>query len=143
MNVTEVMMTSVKFLDAAQSVLAAARIMKKINVGCLLVGSRGHAVGIVTDRDIAIRAVASGDDISSVTIAEVMTPDPMFCWVSDSIEQAVRIMQDNRVRRLPVLNKDRTVAGIVSISDISNHVSYKVTGKLLDTLSSPADYVSI
>ena len=143
MKVAEVMVTAVKFLDACQTLESAARIMKRTDVGCVLVGSEGHAAGILTDRDVVIRGVATGEDISTITIAEIMTPDPMFCWIDDSIEQAIRIMQDNRVRRLPVLNDDRTVAGIVSISDISNHVSYQVTGELIDTLSSPPDYVSI
>ena len=56
---------------------------------------------------------------------------------------AVKIMQDNQVRRLPVLNDDRTVAGLVSISDVSNHVSHKVAGELMDAISSPRQYVPI
>jgi len=143
MNVAEVMVTVVRFLDADVSLQTAARIMKRFDVGCVLVGSEGHAAGVLTDRDIVLRAVASGEDLSTITIAEVMTPDPMFCRVDDSIAQAIRIMHDHEVRRLPVLNQDRTVAGIVSISDISKHVSHRVAGELIDTVSSQADYDAI
>lgn len=143
MKVNEVMMSVVRLVDADQTLLTAAKIMKRFDIGCVLVGSEGHAAGILTDRDIVTRGVATGEDLSTITIAEVMTPDPMFCWASDSIRQAVRIMQDNQVRRLPVLNDDRTVAGIVSISDICNHVSYQVAGELIDAISSPPRFVTI
>lgn len=143
MKVTEVMVTVVRFLDADQTLLTAAKVMKRFDIGCVLVGSQGHAAGILTDRDVVIRGVSTGEDLSTITIAEVMTPDPMFCWVDDSIGQAVRIMQDNQVRRLPVLNDNRKVAGIVSISDISNHVSHRAAGELIDAISTPRHYPSI
>ena len=143
MYVAEVMVTAVRLLAADKDLITAARLMKRFDIGCVLVGSKGHVAGILTDRDIVLRGVASGEDLSTVTIAEIMTPDPMFCWVKDSIEKAAWIMQDSQVRRLPVLNDDRTVAGIVSISDISNHVSDRVAGQLIDAISSPAQYVSI
>ena len=143
MYVAEVMVTAVRLLAADKDLITAARLMKRFDIGCVLVGSKGHVAGILTDRDIVLRGVASGEDLSTVTIAEIMTPDPMFCWVKDSIEKAAWIMQDSQVRRLPVLNDDRTVAGIVSISDISNHVSHRVAGELIDAISSPPQYISI
>jgi CBS domain-containing protein len=143
MKVTEVMVTVVRFLSADETLVTAAKVMKRFDIGCLLVGSEGHAAGILTDRDVVLRGVASGDDPSTITIAEVMTADPMFCWVDDTVRQAARIMQDSQVRRLPVLNPDRTVAGIVTISDISNHVSHRVAGELIDALSRPPHHVTI
>ena len=143
MKVTEVMVTGVRFLRAGESILTAAKIMKRFDIGCLLVGSERHAAGILTDRDIVLRGVASGNDLATITIAEIMTPDPMFCWVYDSVSQAAKIMQDSQVRRLPVFNNDRTVAGIVTVSDISNHVSHRIAGELIDEITQPHHHSSL
>jgi len=135
--VTEVMVTAVRFVRAGETLVTASRMMNQFDIGCLLVGSDGHAAGILTDRDIVLRGVASGDDPATITVAEVMTPDPVFCWVHDSVSQAARIMQDSQVRRLPVFNHDWSVTGIVTISDISNHVSHRIAGELIDAITQP------
>lgn len=143
MNVAEVMVSSVNLLGADANLLTAARMMKRFDIGCVLIGSDGHLAGILTDRDIVLRGVATGEELDTVTMAEIMTPDPMFCWARDSIEQAIRIMHDSQVRRLPVLNEDRTVAGIVSISDICKHVSHRKAGELIDAIASPPKYATL
>ena len=96
---------------------------------------QGHAAGILTDRDLVVRGIASGIDPSTISVVEIMTRDPMFCSVDDSVRRAARSMQDSQVRRLPVLTHDRTVAGIVSLGDICNHSSSQVSGTLIQTLS--------
>lgn len=142
MNVTKIMASAVQLLDPGENVMKAARVMKEFNIGCVLVGSEGHVAGIVTDRDIVLRGVAMEENISEITLAEVMTRDPMFCSVDDSIGQAARIMQYNHVRRLPVLAANRTVAGIVSLGDICRHVPANLAGEMFDTLSGRSDQES-
>lgn len=137
MNVTEIMASAVQILEPGESLVTAAGIMKEFDIGCVLVGSNGHLAGIVTDRDFVLRGIAVGNHVSDMTIAEVMTRDPMFCSVDDTVLQAARIMKDNQVRRLPVLNADRTVAGIVSLGDICTHAPHNVAGELIETVSTP------
>ena len=118
MKVAAVMSSPVQMVDPETDLVTAAGLMKEFNIGCLLVGSSGHLAGVVTDRDIVLRAVTSGNHYADITVAEVMTRDPMFCVADDDIVQAARIMQECHVRRLPVLGADRTVVGIVSWSDL-------------------------
>jgi CBS domain-containing protein len=142
MKVSEIMASAVQMLDPGENVMKAARVMKEFNIGCVLVGSEGHVAGIVTDRDIVLRGVAMEEDISEMTLAEIMTWDPMFCSVDDTIRQAARIMQDYQIRRLPVLAANRTVVGIVSLGDICSHVPANLAGELFDSLSGRTDHPS-
>lgn len=137
MNVTQIMATAVHMLNPGESLVTAARSMREADIGCVLVGSNGHLAGIVTDRDIVLRGIAKGNHASDMTVAEVMTRDPMFCSVDDTVLQAARIMKDNQVRRLPVLNAERTVVGIVSLGDICTHAPQNVAGELIETISTP------
>lgn len=140
MSVTEIMSSAVQIVGPQTDLVTAARLMEEFDIGCLLVGSNRCVAGIVTDRDIVLRAVTTGNDICDATVAEVMTRDPMFCMIDDTVAQAARIMEDNQVRRLPVLNADRTVAGIVSLGDICTHASKDLAGELIEEVSRPAHH---
>ena len=137
MNVTEIMAGSVQMLEPGEPLTSAARIMKEYDVGCVLVGCEGRVAGIVTDRDIVLRAVAGDNDIAELTLVEIMSRDPAFCSVDDTVLQAARIMIDNQVRRLPVLDGDRAVAGIVSLGDICTHAPPNLAGELIAEVSRP------
>lgn len=137
MNVTEIMASVAQVLEPDENLVTAARVMKEFDIGCVLVGSEGCVAGMVTDRDIVLRGVSSGNSLSEMTVAEIMSRDPTFCSVDDTVQQAARIMADNQVRRLPVLNADRTLAGIVSLGDICTHAPHNLSGELIDELSRP------
>ena len=75
-----------------------------------------------------------------MSVAEIMTPDPMFCTVDDTVKQAAVIMEQNLIRRLPVLNPDRTLAGIVSLGNICCHAPANLAGELIEALSAPSGH---
>jgi CBS domain-containing protein len=137
MNVSEIMAAVVQMVRPEDNLGTVARVMKKFDIGCVLVGSNHGVVGIVTDRDLVLRGLSAGDEACSMSVAEVMTPDPMFCTTDDTVRQAAIIMQHNLVRRLPVLNADRTVAGIVSLGDICCNTPSNLAGQLIAELSRP------
>lgn len=140
MNVGEIMAGVVQMVKPEDDLATVARVMKKFDVGCVLVGSEKRVVGIVTDRDLVIRGLCAGPEASTMSVAEIMTADPMFCTVDDTVKQAAMIMEHNLVRRLPVLNADRTVAGLVSLGDICRHAPSNLAGVLITELSKPSKH---
>lgn len=137
MIVTEIMSSAARMVGPETDLLTAARLMKAYDIGCLLVGANRCVAGIVTDRDMVLRGMTTGNHVSDLTVAEVMTRDPMFCMLDDTVMQAARIMADNQVRRLPVLNADRSLAGIVSLGDICTHSPRNLAGELIEEVSKP------
>ncbi len=101
-----------------ESVTSAARRLRDHHVGCLVVTREGRPVGILTDRDIAVRVVAEGRDPTTTPIDDVLTFDPLTLRESDTIDAAARCMQEHGVRRLPIVDDDGTVAGIVTADDL-------------------------
>jgi CBS domain-containing protein len=140
MDVRQIMASSVRLLDPHDNLVRAARQMKKFDIGCVLVGSWGRVAGIVTDRDMVLRCLAIGYDPAEVTLAEVMTRDPTFCVAYDSVLQAARIMRDNQVRRLPVLESDRNLAGIVSLGDVCARCPPNLAAWLIEAVSRPRNH---
>ena len=140
MMVSECMAGIVQMVRPEADLATAARVMKKFNIGCVLVGLEAHVVGIVTDRDLVTRGLCAGAEAATMSVAEVMTPDPMYCTPDDTVNQAATIMRHNLVRRLPVLNADRTLAGIVSVGDICRHIPSSMAGQLIEKLSRPRNH---
>jgi len=102
----------------AQSIRDAARAMKKIDVGFLPVGESDRLVGIVTDRDIAVRAVADGKG-PDTAVRDVMSQEVLYCFADEDLDTVSIRMADLQVRRLPVLNRNKRLVGIISLGDIS------------------------
>lgn len=140
MNVKEIMASVVHMVQPEDDLATAAGMMKEFDIGCVVVGSEDGLVGIVTDRDLVIRGLAAGADAASMSVAEVMTRDPMFCSVDDTVRQAAMIMEHNQVRRLPVLDADRKVVGVVSLGDICTHAPMNLSAELIESVSKPAHH---
>ncbi|MGB5487956.1 MAG: CBS domain-containing protein [Lysobacterales bacterium] len=138
MKVSEIMANIVQNVGWEDSLTTVARIMKEHDIGCVTVGTSDKLDGILTDRDIVCRGLAIGAPLDCMTAADVMTPDPVTCRVDDTINQAVFIMKKHRVRRLPVVDNDDRVAGIVSLGDISRHSRRQLAGELIEEVSKPA-----
>jgi CBS domain-containing protein len=125
MKVRECMSHDVRVANPAQTIAEAARMMSECDSGILPVGENDRLVGMITDRDIAIRAVAKklGPD---TPVREVMSKDKvLYCYEEDDIEDAAGNMADQQVRRLPVLNRDKRLVGIISLGDISKGTESK------------------
>lgn len=123
------------------SIVRVAQFMKTEDVGAVPVVeslSTRKLVGIVTDRDIAVKAVASGRSVDSTTVKEVMTTDVVTCREDDEIDHAVARMAERQVRRLPVVDANGAMRGIISQADIATRVNQdKTTGALVEAISEP------
>ena len=137
MKVNEVMANIVQIVGWEEPLQNVARIMRDHDIGCVLVGSKDKLDGILTDRDIVCRGLAIGAPLDCMTAADVMTPDPVSCRLDDTVNQAAFIMEKNQIRRLPVLNDDNQLAGIVSLGDVSRHTRHQLAGELIEEVSKP------
>ena len=136
MQVSEAMSKDVKITSPAQSIRDAARVMADIDAGVLPVGENDRLVGMITDRDIAIRAVAEGKG-PSTPVREVMSSEVKYCFAHEDLDHVARNMADIRVRRLPVLNEQKRIVGILSLGDIALAEGGKKAGKALSGISEP------
>jgi CBS domain-containing protein len=122
-----------------QTICEAAKKMKELDVGMLPVCDGHRLVGAITDRDMAIRAVAEGSDPLSTKVREVMTPEIHYCFEEDDIRDAARIMEEKQIRRLPVLNDQKRLVGIVSLGDLAlRSDDEELTEEILECVSQTA-----
>jgi len=120
------------------SVQEAAGRMKTLDVGSLPVCDSDRLVGVITDRDIAVRSASAGHDPRSDRVDKNMTPGIVFCFEDEDAEDAAKKMRDKQIRRLPVLNRDKRLVGIVSLGDLAVETrDDKLAGRTLEEVSEP------
>lgn len=136
MQVKDIMTPEVKLIDPEASVRAVAQKMRDDDVGAVPVAENGRLVGMVTDRDIVLRAVAEGADMDSHTARQVMSPKVLYCFDEQSSDEALRNMNENQVRRLPVLDRTKRLVGVVSLGDLAQHSPAELAGIALRGISS-------
>ena len=137
MQVNEAMTNDVKIASPNQSIRDAARLMAQIDAGVLPVGENDHLVGMITDRDIAIRAVGA-DKGPQTPIRDIMSKEVMYCFEDDDLDDVVQNMADIKVRRLPVLNHEKRLVGILSLGDIALSDGAGTAGSALSGISEPS-----
>ena len=135
-TIADIMTRSIATVQRDQTLQAAARRMQEMDVGSLPVLDGKAVAGIVTDRDIAVRGVAEGMIPQESLVADVMTEDVRFCRADDSVEQVMDEMGGLQVRRLPVLDADNEIVGIVALADIATRQSTH-TDETLREISTP------
>jgi CBS domain-containing protein len=118
MKVKEVMTPDVRLASPTQTIREAAKMMAEFDCGALPVADNDRLVGMITDRDIAVRAVAEGRD-ASTPVREIMTSDVKYCYDDLSIEEVTQNMGEQRIRRLPVVNRDKRLVGILALGDLA------------------------
>ena len=118
MQVQEIMSRKVELTSPNTTVRDVARKMRADNIGALPVGENDRLVGMVTDRDIVVRAVAEERSPGNTSVREVMSEHVCYCFEDDDIGQAAQIMAEHQVRRLPVLNRDKRLVGVVALADL-------------------------
>jgi CBS domain-containing protein len=118
MNVSDVMTRDVQVATPEQSIREAALLMARIDAGTVPVGKDNRLVGMLTDRDITVRAVARGLG-PDTPVREVMSADVKYCYEDQAVEEVARNMADIQVRRLPVVNRDKRLVGILSLGDLA------------------------
>ncbi|MGA0611636.1 CBS domain-containing protein [Caldimonas sp. KR1-144] len=136
MKVSEAMTRDVCVASPDDTLEQAACMMADLDAGVLPIGSNDRLVGMLTDRDIAVRGVAQGKG-PQTTVKEVMSPEVKYCYEDDDLDEVAQNMGDIRVRRLPVLNRDKRLVGIVSLGDIATHHNEPQAGQALGGISRP------
>lgn len=136
MRVAEAMTGNVQLASPDQSIVDAAKMMADCDCGVLPVGENDRLVGMITDRDIVVRALARGMD-SSARIRDVMSTDVKYCYEDEDLDEVAINMGDLQLRRLPVLSRDKRLVGILSIGDISASADTEPTAEALAAISEP------
>lgn len=137
MLVREVMTPSVKHVDINSTVRGAAQVMKQESVGCVPVMNGVHLTGIITDRDIVIRAIALGADPDKAKVSETMSEGVVTCQEDDDVEEAARSMKARKIRRIVVLSRgDSQPIGVLSLGDISSPAHRPIAGEVLEHVTS-------
>lgn len=136
MKVSEAMSRDVRVASPEQTIEQAARMMASLDAGVLPVGEHDRLVGMISDRDIAIRGVAQGKG-PDAKVRDVMTSDVKYCYEDEEIADVTLNMADIQVRRLPVLDHDKRLVGILSLGDVAVTSEEGLAGEALTGISRP------
>ncbi len=134
MLVQEIMTSKVESVSPELSIQETARKMREMNLGSMPVLEHGQLIGMITDRDICCRAVGEGRDVAGTKVREIMSTDVSYCFNDQNASDAVQLMEDKHIRRLAVLNRDKTMAGFLSVDDLARH-SHELAGEVLEAMS--------
>ena len=137
MKISECMSRDVRVCAPDHTLQSAAQTMAEIDAGFLPVGENDRLIGIITDRDIAVRGVAKGRPPGS-SIREVMSSEVCYCFEDDDTDEVVENMSEIQVRRLPVVDRDKRLVGIVALSDIARCGDRTATGEALSDIARPS-----
>ncbi|MGZ5279837.1 MAG: CBS domain-containing protein [Pseudobdellovibrionaceae bacterium] len=136
----ECMTKTVELGNPHMSLLEAAQIMRDGDFGILPIGENDRLMGMITDRDIVIRAVAEGKDPKNIPVREIMSPKVLYCYEDQTLEEIASNLGDNQIRRLPVLNRQKRLVGILSLGDLA--LADADPEKLEDALSRIAQHTN-
>jgi len=139
MKIKEAMTREVEVIHPNASITEAAEKMKNLNIGPLPVCDGTTVLGMITDRDITIRATAEGHDPKNTKVRDVMTPEVVHVFDDQDVEDAAKLMAEKQVRRLVVLNREKRLVGIIAMADVAVDAKKdKLTGQTLESISEPA-----
>jgi CBS domain-containing protein len=136
MKVSKIMTRDVRLLNPDHTIREAASFMAEIDAGALPVGENDRLVGMITDRDIVIRAVAQGRSLDT-KVAAIMSREMLYCIDTDEVDEVARNMGKARVRRLPVVNRDKRLVGIISLGDLARNDDPTNIGQTVTRVSTP------
>jgi CBS domain-containing protein len=137
-KISDVMTANVEIAKPDQSVQEAAKLMAEIDAGALPVGEDDRLVGMITDRDIAVRVTAEGKDPKQTRVREVMTQGVRYCFEDEPVEGVAENMAEQQVHKLPVMNRDNRIVGVVSLGDVANTQPQQFSGTALRGISQRA-----
>ncbi|HEY0945128.1 MAG TPA: CBS domain-containing protein [Opitutaceae bacterium] len=133
------MTTDARCVGPHASLVEAAYLMRQLNVGAVPVCDNNRLAGMLTDRDITVRVVADGRDPSRTTVRDAMSPGIVYVYDDQNVDEAAHVMEEHQIRRLPVLNRDKRLVGIVSLGDVAVQTSARLSGEALKEVSQPSD----
>jgi CBS domain-containing protein len=137
MQVSEVMTRTVEMVGPNDSIQQAAKAMARIDVGVLAVAEGDRLVGMITDRDIAVRAVAEGRDPARTLVKDVMSAEVKYCYDDDAVTDVADNMAEQQLRRLPVVTREKRLVGIISLADIAREREPNAAGQALQGIARP------
>jgi CBS domain-containing protein len=135
MKVKKAMHRGVVWISPDTPVMEVAQKMQQEDIGAMPVGENDRLIGMVTDRDIVCRGVAKGQDLSKMTARDVMTEGISWCKDDSDIEEALELMEKKQIRRLPVLDANKRMVGILSLGDISHAATRELTCEMVKAVS--------
>jgi CBS domain-containing protein len=138
MKVREAMREKAEWVSPDLTLQQAAQTMREKNIGALPVGENDRLIGIITDRDICCRAVAEGHDPSKMKVRDVMSKKITYCFDDQDVKDAAQVMEEKHIRRLAVLNRDKRIVGILSVSDLAFHGQQALAGEVLEKVGAHA-----
>lgn len=139
MKVHEIMTAHARCAGPDNTLVEAAGLMRELDVGALPVCDDDRLVGIVTDRDIVLRSTADGRDPNTTAVRDVMSPGIISVSAEQEVEEVVRMMEEKQIRRLPVVNREGRLVGIVSLGDVATSSNPAFSGMALRDVSQPAN----
>jgi CBS domain-containing protein len=140
MQVANIMTRDPEVITSQFLLKDAALKMQQLDVGMLPVRDGDRLVGMLTDRDITTRATAEGRDPTKTQVSEVMTPEVVYCFEDQDVAEVAKLMQEKQIRRLPILNRDKKLVGIVSLGDVAVHArEEKIVSETIKEVSEPAE----
>ncbi len=135
MKVKDAMHKGAEWVEPQTPIGEVARTMRDLDIGAIPVGENDRLVGMVTDRDIACRVVANGTDPGKLTAGDVMSKGILYCRETEDLEDAMRIMEQKQVRRLPVIDDRKRMVGMLSLGDIADAASHELSGEVIAAVS--------
>lgn len=135
MKVSDIMTADARCVGPDVSLAVAARLMRDLDVGSLPVCDNDRITGVITDRDITIRAVAEARDVEGTPVRAVMSPEIVYAFDDQDVGDAARLMERKQIRRLPVLNREKRLVGIVSLGDLAVEAGASLSGEALQEIS--------
>lgn len=135
MKVKDAMHKGAEWLPPTTPLVEIAKKMRDLDIGAIPIGENDKLIGMVTDRDITCRAVAKGGDCTRLTARDVMSKNIVFCRDTESVEDAIRIMETKKIRRLPVINGEKRLVGMLSLGDVSHALPNALTGEVFAAVS--------
>jgi CBS domain-containing protein len=139
MKISEVMTRNPEVVRPDATVQEAARKMDALNVGALPVCDGDRLIGMITDRDITVRATSAGEAPDRFRVKDAMSANVDYCYADDSVGDAAEKMQDRQIRRLPIVDRDQRLVGIVALGDLATDVNKpKTVASTLEKISEPS-----
>jgi CBS domain-containing protein len=135
MQVSQLMSKKVEWIGPTVSLQEAARKMRDLDIGCLPVGEHDRLIGMITDRDIACRGFTDGKDASKTPVRDAMSAGITYCFDDQDVSEAAHLMEEKQIRRLPVLNRQKRLVGLLSMGDISQHATGRVSAEVLKAVT--------
>lgn len=135
MKVRDAMHKGVEWCESSIPIVDIARLMADMDIGAVPIGENDRLIGMITDRDITCKAVAKGKDIHKLKAKDLVSGKIIYCHEEDSLEQAIDKMENEQIRRIPVLNSDKRLVGILSMGDISHASNHNKTAEFTASVS--------